>query len=82
MKTKTGVEVADALRQIFKERKPEKLWVDEGKEVYNKDVKSLIAFYSTENEEKASVVERWNRPMKEKMFKYFPLIIRESTSTY
>ena len=27
--------------------------------------------YSTENEEKSSVAERWNRMMKEKMFKYF-----------
>lgn len=26
--------------------------------------------YSTENEEKSCVVERWNRTMKEKMFKY------------
>ena len=71
LKTKMGVEVANALRHIFKERKPEKLWVDKGKEFYNKDVKSLIDIYSTENEEKASVVERWNRTMKEKMFKYF-----------
>ena len=31
LKTKTGVEVANALRQIIKERKPEKLWVDKGK---------------------------------------------------
>ena len=34
-------------------------------------MKSLIDIYSTENEEKASVVERWNRTMKEKIFKYF-----------
>ena len=34
-------------------------------------MKSLIDIYSTENEEKASVVERWNRTMKENMFKYF-----------
>ena len=71
LKTKTGVEVANALRQIFKERKPEILWVDKGKELYNKYVKSLIDIYSTENEEKSSVVERWNRTMKEKLFKYF-----------
>jgi len=30
-----------------------------------------VELYSTENEEKSSVVERWNRTMKEKMFKYF-----------
>jgi hypothetical protein len=35
-------------------------------------VKSLgVELYSTENEEKSCVVERWNRTMKEKMFKYF-----------
>ena len=30
-----------------------------------------VELYSNENEEKSSVVERWNRTMKEKMFKYF-----------
>ena len=30
-----------------------------------------VELYSTENEEKSSVAERWNRMMKEKMFKYF-----------
>jgi len=35
-------------------------------------VKELgVELYSTENEEKSSVVECWNRTMKEKMFKYF-----------
>ena len=47
------------------------MWVDKGKEFYNKDVKELIELYSTENEEKSSVVERWIRTMKEKMWKYF-----------
>ena len=47
------------------------MWVDKGKEFYNKDVKGLIELYSTENEEKSSVVERWIRTMKEKMWKYF-----------
>ena len=30
-----------------------------------------VELYSTANEEKSSVAERWNRTMKEKMFKYF-----------
>jgi len=35
-------------------------------------VKELgVELYSTDNEEKSSVVERWNRTMKEKMFKFF-----------
>ena len=55
LKDKTGKYVASALKTIFEERKPEKMWVDKGKEFYNKDVKDLIEFYSTENEEKSSV---------------------------
>ena len=59
------------MKTIFEERKPEKLWTDKGKEFYNKDVKDLVEIYSTENEEKSSVVERWIRTIKEKMWKYF-----------
>ena len=55
------------------------MWVDKGKEFYNKDVKDLIELYSTENEEKSSVVERWIRTMKEKMWKYFTV---KSTNIY
>ena len=71
LKDKTGKSVASALKTIFKERKPEKMWVDKNEEFYNKDVKDLVELYSTENEEKSSVVERWIRTMKEKMWKYF-----------
>ena len=71
LKNKEGKTVAEALKTIFKERKPEKLWTDKGKEFYNKDVKGLVEIYSTENEEKSSIVERWIRTMKEKMWKYF-----------
>ena len=71
LKNKEGKTVASALKTIFKERKPEKMWVDKGKEFYNRDVRGLIELYSTENEEKSSVVERWIRTMKEKMWKYF-----------
>ncbi|MCK5872762.1 MAG: hypothetical protein KAG26_08035, partial [Methylococcales bacterium] len=71
LKNKTGKSVAEAFRVIFKERKPQKMWVDKGTEFYNKSVQGMIELYSTENEEKSSVVERWNRTMKEKMWKYF-----------
>ena len=45
---------------------------DKGTEFYNANVKQMLAkenikLYSTQNEEKSSVVERWNRTMKEKM---------------
>ena len=55
------------------------MWVDKGKEFYNKDVKELIELYSTENEEKSSVVERWIRTMKKKIWKYFTT---NSTNVY
>jgi len=45
--------------------------MDKGLEFFNRHVKSLVEIYTTENEEKSSVAERWNRTMKERMFKYF-----------
>ena len=54
------------------------LWVDKGKEYYNRLVldllvKNKIEIYSTENEEKSSVCERWNRTIKTKMYKQFTI---------
>ena len=37
------------------------MWVDQGREFYNKDVQKLLDLYSTANKEKSSVVERFNR---------------------
>ena len=77
IKNKTVKSVAEAFEKIFKEgRIPKYLWTDKGKEFYNKDLKKVlqqhnITFYSTENEEKVSVVERWNRTIKNKMWKKF-----------
>ena len=78
LKTKTGLEVSKAFETIFRKNKPKKLWVDKGKEYYNKNVLDLFAknnieIYSTENEEKSSVCERWNRTIKEKMYKRFTM---------
>ena len=47
------------------------MWVDRGRELYNKDVQKLVELHSTENEEKSCVIKRFNRTIKEKMFKYF-----------
>lgn len=71
LKDKSGKSVAEAFKKILKDRRPTKVWVDKGTEFYNRYVKDLVELYSTENEEKSSVVERWNRTMKEKMYKYF-----------
>ena len=77
LKTKTGMEVAMAFQQLFTDDTlPSRLWMDKGTEFYNQHVKRVLAasnvtVYSTENEEKSSVVERWNRTMKYIMWKYF-----------
>ena len=79
LKDKKGETVMNAFKTIFKEgRKPQYLWTDKGKEYYNKHVKDLleknkITLYSTENEEKSSVCERWNRTIKTRMWKQFTI---------
>ena len=78
LRTKTGAEVTRAFAELWKhhQKPPQKLWTDKGKEFYNKPMKDLLKkhhvhIYSTENEEKSSVVERWNRTIKRIMWKYF-----------
>ncbi len=77
LKTKTGVEVKAAFENIFNEgRVPDKIQFDEGKEFYNAQVKTLltdksIEFFSTHAGQKASTVERFNRSLKSRMWKYF-----------
>ena len=77
LKDKQGEAVTKAFKSIFKQgRKPQYLWTDKGKEYYNKHLKdsldkNKITLYSTENEEKSSVCERWNKTIKTKMWKQF-----------
>ena len=76
IKKKTGEEIAKAFESIFKERVPDKLQTDKGLEFINKHTQKLfkakgIHWFTTENETKAQVVERFNRTLKSKMYKYF-----------
>ena len=77
LKNKQGETVKEAFQSIFKDgRKLQFLWPDKGREFYTKHVKNLLAenkitLYSTENKEKSSVVKRWNRTIKNKMWKQF-----------
>ena len=74
---KKGETVVKAFKNILKTgRKPQNLWTDNGVEFYNKNFKKLleeegINLFSTLNEEKSSVVERWNRTIKNRLWKYF-----------
>ena len=76
LKYKSGDAMKTALQSIFTKQIPKKIWSDSGSEFYNFKVKRLldkydIKIYSTENEEKCSVVERWNRTIKTQLWKYF-----------
>ena len=50
------------------------MWVDRGCEFYNKDVRKQVELYSTENEEKSCVIERFNGTIK-KFFLSISLLI-------
>ena len=76
LKNKKGGTVVKAFKNILKTgRKPQNLWTDNGVEFYNKDFKKFleeegINLHSTQNEEKSSVVERWNRTIKNRLWIY------------
>lgn len=78
LKSKTGLDVSKAIVNIFDQegRKPEYLQTDRGLEFYNTHVKSLlnknnIELFSVHSEIKAAHVERFNRTLKNRMFRYF-----------
>jgi hypothetical protein len=75
---KTATAVLTAFKNITEtsNRKPKHIWVDQGKEFYNKQMdqwlkENDIIRYSTFGEHKSAVVERFNRTLKEKMWKKF-----------
>ena len=78
LKDKKGETVLDAFKYIvnISNRKPAYIWVDEGKEFYNKDMtawlkKEKITRYSTHGEHKSAIAERFNRTLKERMWHRF-----------
>ena len=80
LKDKKGSSITTAFADIIKKykRKPEYLWVDKGSEFYNKTFKEWllqndIELYSTFNEGKAVVIERFNRTLKSRMYKQFTI---------
>ena len=82
---KSAPVVSEAIRAIINERRPNFVQTDKGTEFLNHEVQKLfrdndIKFYTTENDTiKASVCERFNRTLKEKMYRYFTF---KSTSRY
>jgi len=77
LKTKSGDCVKEAFEKIFEDEIPNMIQTDKGTEFLNSTVQALFArhdvkHYTSENEDiKAAVVERFNRTLKNKMWRYF-----------
>ena len=77
LKDKKGISIVKAFQSILKQsnRKANKIWVDKGSEFYNTYFKKRlrdndIVMYSTHNEGKSVVAERFIRTLKSKIDKY------------
>lgn len=78
IKDKTGKTLVNAFKSVLKSgRRPKSLQTDKGSEFKNKEFQTFlkskkIHFFTTENPEtKASIVERFQRTLKSRMWKYF-----------
>ena len=81
LKDKKSETVSKVIDDMFKtrQRKAKMLWTDKGSEFITTHFKDFhgkngIKFrpkYQTENEEKSSVIERWNKTLKTRMWKMF-----------
>ncbi|KAL4127491.1 hypothetical protein QTP88_011658 [Uroleucon formosanum] len=76
LKSKSAKEVSNAMSKILLKRAPKLLQLDNGKEFYNSTFDTLMSKYnihkySTYSTMKACIVERFNRTLKEKMFREF-----------
>ena len=84
VKDKKGTSIVNAFRKIITKRiKPNKIWVDQCSEFYNQSFKDFlkinnIEMYSTCNEEKSAVAERFIRTLKNKIFKHVTAISKNS----
>ena len=77
LKDKKGISITNAFKKIIKQsgRKPNKIWVDQGSEFYNNVFKRWLSdndiiMYSTYNEGKSVVAERFIRKLKNKLYKH------------
>ena len=77
LKDKKGISIVNAFDKIIKQsnRKPNKIWVDQGGEFYNNFFERWLSdndinMYSTYNEGKSVVAERFIRTLKNKLSKH------------
>ena len=81
LKDKKGISIVNASDKIIKQsnRKPNKIWVDQGGEFYNNGFKKWLSdndiiMYSTYNEGKSVVAERFLRTLKNELYKHMTTI--------
>ena len=80
LKDKSEISIVNTFQKIISEgRKPNKIWVDRGSELYNNLLKTFlktnnIEMYSTHNDGKSIVAERFIRMLKNKIFKHMTAI--------
>ena len=84
MKNKKDAKITNAFQTILdsSKRKPNKIWVDQGSEFYNNVFKKWlkdndISMYSTYNERKSVVAERFIRTLKYKIYKHMTAISKK-----
>ena len=83
IKDKKGASIVNALKKIISEgRKPNKIWVDPGSEFYNKFFTDFlkmnnVEMYSTFNEGKSVIAERFIRTLKNKIYKHMTTISKD-----
>ena len=77
LKDKKNISIVNGFQKILKEnkRKPNKIWVDKGKEFYNNSFQKWlkdndIEMYPTNNERKSVIPEKSIRTLKTKIYKY------------
>ena len=81
LKDKKEVSIVNAFQKLLNsfDRKPNKMWVDQGSEFYNNIFKKWlenndISMYSAHNEGKSVVAERFIRTLKNKIYKHMSSI--------
>ena len=77
LKDKKGISIVNAFNKIIKQsnRKPNKIWIDQGGEFYNNVFEKWLSdndinMYSMYNEGKSVVAERFIRKLKNKLYKH------------
>ena len=84
LKDEKGFIIVDAFQKILDDsgRKPNKIWVDKGREFYNNSLRKWltnndIEMYSIHNEWKSVVAERFMRTLRTKIYKYMISVSEE-----